>query len=217
MTPNLKHIADLRVDYALKSFNEEDLLKNPFNQFGVWLQEAIEAKANEPNAMTLATVKTNGAPSARIVLLKGFDENGFVFFTNYESSKGQEMGQNPHVALVFCWLELQRQVRVEGTVTKISAAESDEYFHSRPLGSRIGAHASPQSAQLSGRAELEERYRQLEELFSKEPLMRPEHWGGYRVQPSSIEFWQGRQSRLHDRFKYTLNDDFLWSTVRLAP
>jgi pyridoxamine 5'-phosphate oxidase len=217
MSSNLKRIADLRVDYTLKSFNEEDLIANPFAQFANWLDEAIEAKVNEPNAMTLATVKPNGSPSARIVLLKGFDETGFVFFTNYESTKGQELNQNPHTALVFCWFELQRQVRIEGTTTKISAAESDEYFHSRPFGSKIGAHASPQSTPISGREELEKRYLHFEELFSKEPLMRPEHWGGYRVKPSIIEFWQGRQSRLHDRFRYTIDDNNSWKHNRLAP
>ncbi len=216
MSSNLKRIADLRVEYTLKSFNEEDLLPSPFSQFGGWLDEAIEAQANEPNAMTLATVKPDGSPSARVVLLKGVDDSGFVFFTNYESQKGRDIEDNPKVALVFCWLELQRQVRIEGVAHKITANESDEYFHSRPQSSKIGAHASPQSSKLSSRAELEARYQHFEELFSKEPLIRPEHWGGFRVIPTSIEFWQGRQSRLHDRFVYKMTGNS-WQATRLAP
>ncbi len=216
MSSHQKRIADLRVDYTLKTFNEGDLNPDPIAQFSNWLNEAIEAQANEPNAMTLATVKPNGTPSARIVLLKGFDENGFIFFTNYESHKGKEIEQNPNVALVFCWLELQRQVRIEGIATKITTAESDTYFHSRPHASQIGAHASPQSTEISGREILETRYKHFEELFSKEAIMRPEYWGGYRVKPSSIEFWQGRQSRLHDRFRY-LNTNQQWLHKRLAP
>lgn len=209
-------IANLRVDYSLQSFDEKDLLSNPFDQFGKWMEEAITAKVNEPNAMTLATVKSDGSPSARIVLLKGFDERGFTFFTNYESNKGQEMNTNNKVALVFCWLELQRQVRVEGTVCKISPEESDQYFHSRPFGSQIGAHASPQSSVIHSREELERQYAHFEELFSKEPIMRPEHWGGLLVNPHKIEFWQGRSSRLHDRFLFSKHENH-WLSQRLAP
>lgn len=209
-------IASLRVDYSLKSFDEKDVKSNPFEQFAIWMEEAIEAKVNEPNAMTLATVKADGTPSARIVLLKGFDERGFTFFTNYQSSKGQELNQNNNVALVFCWLELQRQVRIEGVATKISEAESDAYFHSRPLGSKIGAHASPQSSLISGREELENAYSHFEALFAKEPIMRPQHWGGFIVNPRKIEFWQGRSSRLHDRFCFSLHKNS-WLVSRLAP
>lgn len=209
-------IANLRVDYSLQSFDEKDIKNHPFDQFGQWMEEAINAQVNEPNAMTLATVKADGSPSARVVLLKGFDERGFTFFTNYQSNKGQEMIGNNKVALVFCWLELQRQVRIEGTVSKISAEESDIYFHSRPYGSQIGAHASPQSKTLQSREELEREYAHFEELFSKEPIMRPEHWGGFIVNPSKIEFWQGRSSRLHDRFVFFKQSD-LWQFNRLAP
>jgi pyridoxamine 5'-phosphate oxidase len=212
-----KPIADLRVEYSLKTFNESDLLKNPYQQFSTWLNEAIEAKANEPNAMTLATVKPDGFPSARIVLLKGIQENGLVFFTNYDSQKGKELSKNAHVAIVFCWLELQRQVRIEGIARKVSAEESDQYFHSRPQGSQIGAHASPQSSVIENREVLEKRFQELEQLFSKQPIMRPENWGGYLVEPSSFEFWQGRQSRLHDRFLFTQLGGNEWTINRLAP
>lgn len=209
-------IANLRVDYSLKSFDEKDVKSDPFEQFSIWMEEAIEAEVNEPNAMTLATVKEDGTPSARIVLLKGFDDRGFTFFTNYQSAKGQDLARNNNVALVFCWFELQRQVRIEGVATKISEAESDAYFHSRPLGSKIGAHASPQSSVLSGREELEKAYSHFETLFSKEPVMRPEHWGGFVVNPHKIEFWQGRSSRLHDRFLFNLHENN-WLVSRLAP
>ena len=216
---SLEHtnISGLRVNYALKTFHENDLINDPYQQFAVWLNEAIETKANEPNAMTLATVKTDGKPSARVVLLKGFSETGFVFFTNYQSHKGHELEHNPHVALVFCWLELQRQVRIEGIAKKISAEESDTYFHSRPHGSKIGAHASPQSRVIENRETLEKRFEDIEKLFSEKNIMRPEHWGGYIVEPTSIEFWQGRQSRLHDRFLYTRQKENNWKIERLAP
>jgi pyridoxamine 5'-phosphate oxidase len=213
---NQKQLANLRVDYSLKSFDDTDLNENPIYQFSSWLKDAIHAEVNEPNAMTLATVKENGAPSARIVLLKGFDENGFVFYTNYNSNKGTELSKNPNVALVFCWLELQRQVRIEGRVEMVSKAESDDYFQSRPLKSQIGAHASKQSTLLKSRLELENQFTYFEELFSKKPVIRPEHWGGFRVEPHLIEFWQGRQSRLHDRFVYTKFLD-TWERCRLAP
>jgi pyridoxamine 5'-phosphate oxidase len=209
-------IANLRVDYTLRSFDEKDLLTDPFKQFEQWMEEAILAEANEPNAMTLATVKPDGTPSARIVLLKGFDERGFTFFTNYESSKGVELAANKNVAIVFCWLELQRQVRIEGIAEKISAAESDAYFMSRPEGSRIGAHASPQSTIIENRKVLEDSYAHFEKLFQQEPVMRPLNWGGFIVNPHSIEFWQGRKSRLHDRFLYKkLSNE--WKINRLAP
>ncbi len=209
-------IANLRVDYTLKSFDEKDVLSNPFHQFATWLEEAIQAEVNEPNAMTLATVKKDLTPSARIVLLKGFDENGFVFFTNYQSHKGQELSENPNVALVFCWLELQRQVRIEGIATKIPDLESDNYFFSRPITSQIGAHASPQSSVIQNRAALEAQFEHFEKLFASTPIMRPEQWGGYRVVPQTIEFWQGRQSRLHDRFLFSKKNNN-WLVQRLAP
>jgi len=212
-----KDIASLRVNYALKTFHEEDVIPNPFKQFSVWLTEAIDSKANEPNAMTLATVKPDGKPTARVVLLKDFSEKGFVFFTNYESNKGIELEQNSNAALVFCWLELQRQVRIEGTVRKISEADSDEYFHSRPHGSKIGAHASPQSKVIKSRQILENNFAEIEKLFHEKPIMRPKHWGGYLVEPTTIEFWQGRQSRLHDRFLFTKQNSHSWEIERLAP
>ncbi len=210
-------IASLRVNYALKTFHEEDVELDPFIQFSIWLSEAIESKSNEPNAMTLATVKPDGKPTARVVLLKDFSENGFVFFTNYESNKGMELEQNPNVAAVFCWLELQRQVRIEGVVKKISESDSDEYFHSRPHGSKIGAHASPQSKVIKSREVLENNFAEIEKLFHEKPIMRPKHWGGYIIAPTSIEFWQGRQSRLHDRFLFTKQNDQSWKIERLAP
>lgn len=211
-----KQIASLRVDYSLKEFDETHVLADPFKQFEVWFKEALAAAVNEPNAMTLATVKANGKPSARIVLLKGFSSEGFSFFTNYNSHKGADMAHSPYVALVFCWLELQRQVRIEGSITKLSDKENDEYFYSRPLGSQIGAIASPQSTVIPGRHILEQNFKLIEqELQGKEPE-RPSHWGGYLVKPTLIEFWQGRQSRLHDRFEFTLQDGG-WHKQRLAP
>jgi pyridoxamine 5'-phosphate oxidase len=210
-------IANLRVDYSLKKFDEEDLIRDPFLQFSAWFEEALSAQVNEPNAMTLATVKADGTPSARIVLLKGVDQGGFVFFTNYDSAKGHQLQVQPHVAIVFCWLELQRQVRIEGVIEKITPAESDAYFFSRPLGSQIGAHASPQSQVLSDRQALETTFEQYKERFSHEPLFRPANWGGYRIKPRLFEFWQGRQSRLHDRFLFEIQTDKVWNIHRLAP
>jgi pyridoxamine 5'-phosphate oxidase len=209
-------IANLRVDYTLKSFDEKDVNPNPIKQFEIWMQEAITAQVNEPNAMTLATIKSNSAPSARIVLLKGLQDNGFSFFTNYNSHKADEMVLNPNVALVFCWLELQRQVRIEGAVEKLSEQESDAYFASRPRASQIGAHASQQSTIIKSRTELEDAYQQVEHQFNDQDVPRPKNWGGYLVKPHLIEFWQGRKSRLHDRFCYSLkNND--WQVSRLSP
>ncbi len=212
-----KVIAAIRQDYALKQFDESHVQTDAMEQFKIWFKEAIDAEVMEPNAMTLATVKYDGRPTARIVLLKGIEENGFVFFTNYDSNKGKQLQANPFATLVFFWPELQRQVRIEGVISKNSAQSSDEYFHSRPLESRIGAHASPQSSELKNREELEERYKEFEKLFTEQPLMRPLHWGGYILQAESIEFWQGRQSRLHDRFLFTKQEDATWKHVRLAP
>jgi pyridoxamine 5'-phosphate oxidase len=211
------NIADIRTDYTLKSFDEKDLLANAFEQFEIWFDEAIKAEVLEPNAMTLATISPSGFPSARIVLLKGIEANGLEFFTNYQSNKGHDIDHNNKVALVFFWPELQRQVRVVGTAQKMSDEKSDLYFNSRPLGSRIGAHASPQSKVIPNRVLLEESVKKMEALFSEEPLLRPINWGGYVVNPISFEFWQGRSSRLHDRFIYTLQTDNNWKIERLAP
>ncbi|MFA9215319.1 MAG: pyridoxamine 5'-phosphate oxidase [Candidatus Methylacidiphilales bacterium] len=211
------NIADIRTDYTLKSFDEKDLLTNAFEQFEIWFDEAIKAEVLEPNAMTLATISPSGFPAARIVLLKGIEANGLEFFTNYQSNKGHDIDHNNKVALVFFWPELQRQVRVVGTAQKMSDEKSDLYFNSRPLGSRIGAHASPQSKVIPSRVLLEESVKKIEALFSEEPLLRPVNWGGYVVNPNIFEFWQGRSSRLHDRFIYTLQTNNNWKIERLAP
>lgn len=209
-------IADIRTDYRQRSLSEKDADANPFKQFGIWWQEAIDSSIDEVNAMTLATSSADGIPSARIVLLKSYDESGFVFFTNYNSYKGKHMDENPRACLVFFWKELERQVRITGLVEKVSAGESDEYFNSRPEGSRLGALASPQSTVISSREWLEERERQLAKEFAGKKLERPGHWGGYRVKPITIEFWQGRPNRLHDRLQYSLEENG-WVIERLAP
>ena len=209
-------IADIRKDYKLQSLHENEVAANPTEQFTTWWNEAISSNIDEVNAMTLATSSTNGKPDARIVLLKGYDENGFVFFTNYQSRKAQELAANPFATLVFFWKELERQVRIEGTVEKIAAADSDAYFNSRPVGSRIGAWASPQSTVISDRNLLEENVKQLELQYADGNIPRPEHWGGYVVKPTQVEFWQGRSSRLHDRIRYKLNNNS-WIIERLAP
>lgn len=209
-------IADIRKDYRQHSLDEADIAADPFAQFERWWNEALASEIDEVNAMTLATASKEGIPSARIVLLKGYDERGFVFFSNYESTKGKELQQNPHAALVFFWKELERQVRIEGRVEKVSEAESDEYFHSRPEGSRIGAWSSPQSAIIANRKIIETNVTQYTKRFENQDIPRPAHWGGYRVMPASFEFWQGRSSRLHDRFRYTpVNGN--WKAERLAP
>jgi len=209
------NIADIRKDYALRRLDETDVDGDPFKQFHAWLKEALEAQVPEPTAMTLATVDTEGSPSARIMLLKALDGRGFVFYTNYESRKGQELAARQRAALTFFWKELERQVRIEGTVEKVSAAESDEYFASRPLGSRIGAWASTQSATIASRPWLEARVKAAEAQYGDHPP-RPPHWGGYRVLPDWLEFWQGRQSRLHDRIAYT-REAGGWKISRLSP
>jgi pyridoxamine 5'-phosphate oxidase len=210
-------IAHLRQDYQLKSLDISDVLPDPIEQFGVWFHEAISSEILEPNAMTLATINTAGKPSARIVLLKECNANGFVFYTNYESNKGQELAANPYAALCFNWLDLQRQVRIEGTVKKVSDMDSEIYFKSRPFKSRLGAWASPQSKVIENREILEENMQKLEEKYaSTEGVPRPSHWGGYIVLPDSIEFWQGRRSRLHDRIRYTRSEQ-AWIVERLAP
>ena len=213
----MSSIADIRRDYSLKTLLETEVADNPFLQFGDWWQQAIESEIDEVNAMTLATASLEGVPSARIVLLKAYDEKGFVFFTNYESAKGQELAENPKASLLFFWKELERQVRITGLVEKVSAAENDEYFLSRPTGSQIGAWASPQSRVIENRSWLENRVKELAEKFKTEQLTRPPHWGGYRVKPVIIEFWQGRSSRLHDRIQYSLQDNGNWKIERLAP
>lgn len=208
-------IQNLRQDYRTANLSESDVNNNPIQQFKKWFQEAIDAKLYEPNVMTLATSDRFGKPSARIVLLKGIDDNGFVFYTNYDSKKGHNILENPQAALVFFWPELERQVRVEGLVSKVDEQTSTDYFHSRPLGSQIGAAASPQS-QIINRASLEHKVEQLTAQYADAEIPRPSHWGGYLVEPTHIEFWQGRPSRLHDRIIYDLVEGS-WIINRLAP
>ena len=210
------NISDLRKDYTLAELSESAVALLPMDQFQRWFNEALKAQLPEPNAMTLATVGLDGKPSARIVLIKGVDERGISFFTNYESRKGQELALRPQAALLFHWVELERQVRIEGRVEKLSAEESDTYYASRPLGSRLGAWASPQSRPLKARAELEAMFEQASETLGDNPG-RPPFWGGYRVVPEFFEFWQGRSSRLHDRLTYRLNGHGKWEMERLAP
>ena len=209
-------IADIRKDYKLASFDETDAAANPINQFTNWWNDATKSNIDEVNAMTLATVTPKNTPSARIVLLKGYDEKGFVFFSNYLSDKGKELSNNPTAALVFFWKELERQVRIEGVVEKVSEQESDEYFNSRPASSRIGAWASHQSAIIEYRQVIEQNVQKYTEAFGVENIPRPDHWGGYRVMPTLVEFWQGRSSRLHDRIQYRKVEQ-AWIKERLAP
>lgn len=210
-------LAGLRQDYSLDGLVESDLAVDPFAQFGVWFAEAQAASGREPNAMTLATASPNGVPSARTVLLKGLDERGFVFYSNYESAKGTDLSANPRAELLFFWPELERQVRVHGTVERLDRGETERYFRSRPVGSQIGAVASPQSRVIPDRAYLEERYAELAAEHEASPVPLPEHWGGYRVAPRTVEFWQGRSSRLHDRLRYVRGLDEEWIVERLAP
>ena len=208
-------IAQLRKNYTFGQLSETEVPHQPLPLFQLWFDQAVKAECPEPNSMTLATADKAGNPSARIVLLKGADENGFTFFTNYESQKGKELADRPQAALLFHWHELERQVRIKGTVERVSPEESDQYFHSRPPASRIGAWASPQSVAIPNREFLEEAEQRFQSEFGDAPP-RPEHWGGYRLRPTEIEFWQGRPSRLHDRIHYKL-DSGHWKISRLAP
>jgi pyridoxamine 5'-phosphate oxidase len=211
-----EQLTELRREYQSRSFDETDVKKDPFTQFGLWFNEALKADVNEPNAMCLSTTTVDGRPSARIVLLKGFDEKGLTFFTNYDSHKGRLLDSNPYVALTFFWPELERQVRIEGKSEKISAEDSDKYFSSRPVSSQWGAHASPQSRQVESRKVLEEKYNEISKKYQTGKVPRPANWGGYLVRPDMFEFWQGRSSRLHDRFKFTPQGTS-WVSGRLAP
>ena len=210
-------IQNLRKDYSSESLSEEDVLENPYLQFEKWFKEALNAEISEPNAMTIATASKEGIPSARIVLLKEFTLDGFVFYTNYNSQKGKELESNPYASLVFFWVDLERQIRIEGVVEKVSEEESSSYFYSRPKGSQLGALTSPQSQTIPNRKFLEDKLVELEEEYLVKDIPKPEHWGGYRVIPNRIEFWQGRSSRLHDRIVYIQSKDNTWKFERLAP
>ena len=212
-----KSIADIRKDYQLQSLLETDIAGNPFDQFNCWWDDALNSELDEVNAMTLATASATGMPSARIVLLKSVSDKGFVFFTNYNSHKGKELEENPFACLVFFWKELERQIRITGSIEKVSATESDEYFNSRPVGSRIGAWASPQSSIIPSRETIETNIVKYEQEFAGAQITRPVHWGGYIVNPRVIEFWQGRPNRLHDRIQYSKQQGGSWRFDRLAP
>jgi pyridoxamine 5'-phosphate oxidase len=210
-------LAGLRENYIKGGLAERDLLKDPLDQFRRWFAEAQAAQIREPNAMTLATATPDGIPSARVVLLTGFDDRGFVFFTNYQSRKGEELEENPHAALVFYWGELERQVRITGTVTKTSREKSEAYFASRPVPAQIGAWVSEQSSVIPNRKILEDQYTALAQWYEGQEIPAPPHWGGYLVSPETIEFWQGRPSRLHDRILFTRIDESKWEIERLSP
>lgn len=209
-------IANIRQDYCLASLDEKETGNNPVLFFEKWFQQAEHAHVMEVNAMTVSTVDAQHKPHARVVLLKGIEQEKFVFFTNYESNKGQQIAENSNVAVVFFWPELQRQVRIEGTIEKVAPEYSDEYFNMRPLGSRIGALASPQSQKIVSRDVLEKRYETLSQLPASE-IQRPDHWGGYAITPEKIEFWQGRSSRMHDRIVFEKETENTWNKYRIAP
>jgi pyridoxamine 5'-phosphate oxidase len=210
-------IVSLRKEYSSAFLNEEDVNLNPFKQFELWMHQAVEAQILEPHAMTVSTVSAEGKPSSRIVLLRGFDENGFVFYTNYSSHKGNDMAQNKYACLNFFWPDLERQIRIEGSILKINQQISTDYFHSRPRESQIGAWASPQSRPIASREILDRNIADISEKFQDTPIYRPPHWGGFRLSPVMIEFWQGRPSRLHDRIRYDRFDGDVWKITRLAP
>ena len=216
MTSN-DRIAELRREYARERLDRADALHDPLAQFARWFQEALNAGFTEPNAMTLATADAQARPSARIVLLKGYDERGFVFFTNYASRKGEELARNPHAALLFYWIELERQVCISGQVSRVSTEESEDYFRSRPVGSQLGAWASQQSQVVSDRKTLEDRLEKLTQEYQSNPIPLPPYWGGYRLAPDMLEFWQGRPNRLHDRLRYSLQSGDQWLIERLSP
>jgi pyridoxamine 5'-phosphate oxidase len=213
----MSSLTDLRREYASRALDEADAHADPMQQFARWFDEALQSQLIDVNAMTLATASAAGEPSARTVLLKSADEDGFVFYTNYESAKGRDLAENPRAALLIFWAELERQVRINGSVTKTTAAESETYFHSRPIESQIGAAASDQSRPVRHRAVLEQRYAELAAKYQDAVVPRPSSWGGYRVKPDTIEFWQGRKSRLHDRLLYTRQADGSWARTRLSP
>lgn len=212
-----KNIADIRTDYTSKPLGENDIDPSPIRQFDKWWREAVAADLIEVNAMTLATASTDGMPSARIVLMKGFSERGFLFYTNYDSFKGQQLIENPRACLVFFWKEIHRQVRITGITEKTTAHESDSYFHSRPKASQVGAVASPQSQVIESREWLDKKYAEIDSQYANIDVERPNHWGGFLLKPVIIEFWQGRPSRMHDRIQYSLIDDGTWKIERLAP
>ena len=210
-------IADIRKNYSQKKLSEKKADPNPMKQFAKWWKQAVDSKIDEVNAMTLATSSPDGVPSARVVLLKGVEESGFIFFTNYDSYKGKQLAENPKACLVFFWKELERQVRITGLVEKVNTSSSDEYFYSRPVASQVGAIASPQSQVIESRDWLDTHYKDLKKQLKNDTIQRPEHWGGYVVKPVIIEFWQGRPSRLHDRLQYSLEETGQWKIERLAP
>ncbi len=210
-------LQNMRQEYMAKSLTEKEVSPDPYKQFGKWFDEVLKAEIHEPNAMTLATVGPNNRPSARVVLLKGFDEQGFCFYSNYLSRKGKELNKNPFASIVFYWGDLERQVRIEGKIEKLSKERSEAYFHTRPVSSQLGTLVSMQSQLIPNRAFLEEKLTLAEQEYEGKVIPKPAHWGGYRVMPFSIEFWQGRPSRLHDRLEYVLMEKGKWKIQRLAP